>query len=128
MDINYLRDIAGKSMRDIAMSPGGQLVQGKFNNVIPAAQQEITDMNTGKYRPQIAFGGEMENVAPTPPMDGSIEQIIEKQGGWQPGMRQQFDTAMFNKDPVAVKALLPSVPPSYAARFADMISNILGGK
>ncbi|HEX9060859.1 MAG TPA: hypothetical protein VF941_11825 [Clostridia bacterium] len=50
--------------QQMAQSPMGQLVQGKFGNVIPALKEEFTQGTIGgkKYQPQMAIGGEMEEV------------------------------------------------------------------
>lgn len=62
---------------------------------------------------------------PTAPMQGSTEQIIESAGGWKPGMRQVFDTALLRGDKAEVIKLLPQVPAAYKATFAQKIIDIL---
>lgn len=48
--------------QQMAQSPIGQLVQGKFGNVVPALKQEFAQGTIAgqKYQPQMAIGGEME--------------------------------------------------------------------
>lgn len=58
--------------------------------------------------------------------EGSVEQIIEQAGGWKPGMRAEFDTALFNKDAKKVAELLPQVPEEYKSRFVKEIGDLLG--
>lgn len=55
---------------------------------------------------------------------GSIESILEKGTGWQPGMKAQFDTALHVGDAAKVKALLPQVPAEYIQRFSNEIQNL----
>lgn len=66
-EINYLKDIAGKSyariigdarVQQLKASPVGQLVQGK--NPLPALQEEVTQGTIGgkPYRPQFQWAGE----------------------------------------------------------------------
>lgn len=55
----------------------------------------------------------------------TIEQIIEQKGGWKPGMRATFDKALFEKNAMEVKRLLPEVPAEYKQRFANEIKNIM---
>ena len=59
------------------------------------------------------------------PQKDTIEQIIEKSGGWKPGTRVKFDTALINKDVKTIKALLPEVPKEYVKRFSKEISDVL---
>jgi hypothetical protein len=60
------------------------------------------------------------------PIKGSIEQITESAGGWQPGMRKVFDQAMMRGDVQTVKKLLPQIPTEYKQRFIKEIINLLG--
>lgn len=62
-----------------------------------------------------------------PNVGGSLESMAERAGGWQPGMRAQFDTALLTKDSNVLAKLLPMVPVEYKARFATEIANILKG-
>jgi len=52
-------------IQQMVKSPVSQLIQGKYNQIIPAAKQELADIQSGKYQPQISFGGEMEEVPST---------------------------------------------------------------
>ena len=61
-------------------------------------------------------------VAPNPT---SVEHIIENQGGWKPGLRQVFDTALIHKDKAAVEQLLPQVPIDYLVHLKQVIQTIL---
>ena len=54
------------------------------------------------------------------------EQIIEKEGGWEPGLREKFDKALMKKDKKTLKALLPRVPEEYKKRLASNIERVLG--
>lgn len=56
---------------------------------------------------------------------GSVEQATEQAGGWIEGLREVFDRALNNKNKMAVKALLPSVPEEYKTRFAKDIAKLL---
>lgn len=59
-------------------------------------------------------------------MKNSIEDIIEKAGGWKHGMRKKFDEALINKKSKLIKKLLPSVPEEYLARgFGERAYNLL---
>jgi predicted helicase len=53
------------------------------------------------------------------------EQVIEQTGGWQTGMREKFDMAMFQKDAQKIKELLPQVPTEYKQRFAADLKKML---
>jgi hypothetical protein len=64
------------------------------------------------------------NLSKVPKMTN--ESLLETVGGWGQGMRTKFDMALLMKDANTVKALLPQVPPDYAARFAPEIAKILG--
>ena len=55
-----------------------------------------------------------------------IESIIESQGGWKPGLREIFDTALLHKDKATLLKLLPEVPESYKTTFANEIMKIVG--
>lgn len=55
------------------------------------------------------------------------EQFIEQMGGWKPGLRTQFDSALQSKDVATVNKLLPNVPEEYKIRFADEINKVIGG-
>lgn len=57
---------------------------------------------------------------------GSIESLSEQAGGWQPGMKAQFDTALHNGDVSAVKEMLPNIPKDYAQKFEPDIKKVLG--
>lgn len=46
----------------------------------------------------------------------TVEQTIEKQGGWAPGMREKFDIAILTRDVPTIKKLLPHVPEEYLKR------------
>lgn len=70
-----------------------------------------------------SLGGDMSRVAP---MAGSVEQLAEKAGGFAPGSRVAFDTALMMKDASKLKQLLPSIPTEYKARFAKEIAAALG--
>lgn len=59
------------------------------------------------------------------PKELTIEQMIEKQYGMQPGSRKLFDDAISNKDPVALQDALTKVPKSYSDPFAKNISDIM---
>lgn len=63
----------------------------------------------------------------SPKKELTIEQMIEKQYGFQPGMRKQFDDALMHKDASALNKLLPQVPKEYSSRFTDQINQITGG-
>ncbi len=77
------------------------------------------ELQAGKIDFNAPIGGE-----PKPPV-GNIEQIQEGIEGWKPGMRVQFDTALFNKNPQEVARLLPEVPPAYKASFQPEIDAVL---
>lgn len=62
----------------------------------------------------------------TPPKAGSIEALGEQVGGWKPGMKKAFDTALLHGDVNAVKQMIPDVPPDYLMKFALNIDHILG--
>lgn len=55
------------------------------------------------------------------------EALIEGAGGWKPGLRQEFDQALFNKDAAKVKQLLPDVPADYRAKFSKEINEVTTG-
>lgn len=59
------------------------------------------------------------------PMEGSIEAMSEAAGGWQPGLKKIFDTALAHKDVAKITELLPQIPAEYANRFAQDIAKIL---
>lgn len=59
------------------------------------------------------------------PMEGSNEAIIEKMGGWNPGDKVIFDTALMHGDAKTVRAMLPVVPKEYQVRFVKNISKLL---
>lgn len=59
------------------------------------------------------------------PKEGSTEALIEQAGGWKPGTRKIFDTALLNADKEAVLRLLPMVPNDYKITFAQKIFDIL---
>jgi hypothetical protein len=60
------------------------------------------------------------------PAKGTIEQITEQKGGWNPGDRVRFDTAMLEKDAQTVKQMLPVVPKEYQQRFSKEIASLVG--
>lgn len=62
------------------------------------------------------------------PQQGSIEQLAEEKAGFKPGIRKQFDTALFNKNAEEVKRLLPEVPEEYKKRFESDINNLIEKK
>lgn len=64
-----------------------------------------------------------EGIYKNPAKIGS-ETLIEQSGGWKPGLREQFDMALFNKDSKAVKAMLPDVPAEYRAKFSQEIQKL----
>lgn len=55
------------------------------------------------------------------------DKIIAGQG-WQPGVKQSFDTALSTGDANTVRKLLPTVPQYYQQQFAEQINNALQGK
>lgn len=55
------------------------------------------------------------------PGKGTVEQLTEQAEGFKPGMRKQFDEAMFNKDYATVNKLLPEIPEGYKSKFASEI-------
>lgn len=54
----------------------------------------------------------------------SIEDALEGQSGWKPGMKQQFDMALFSKDKKAVKEMLKDVPEEYISRFRKELADL----
>ncbi len=56
---------------------------------------------------------------------GSVESMLEKGTGWQPGMKAQFDSALHTGNAEAVKSMLPQVPPEYAQRFSNEINKLV---
>jgi hypothetical protein len=72
-----------------------------------------------------AGGAEVANTAAK--ASPTIEQIIEKTNGWQPGLRKVFDTALMHNDAATIKNLLPQIPPDYVSRFAPIIQSVLKG-
>jgi hypothetical protein len=60
------------------------------------------------------------------PGKGTIEQIAEQKGGWNPSDRVKFDTAMLEKDAQTVKKMLPVVPKEYQQRFSKEIESLVG--
>ena len=56
----------------------------------------------------------------------TIEQGIEKAGGWRPGDKAKFDTALYEKNASVVKSMLPTIPEEYKTRFATEIKNLVG--
>lgn len=83
------------------------------------------DFLSGKGVDLDAFRQANGQKSPTAPPKGSIESIIERKGGWVPGMRKQFDEALMSKDSALVKKLLPDVPKDYATRFSTEINSVL---
>lgn len=71
-----------------------------------------------------SLGGDMSRVAPAV---GTVEQLAEQAGGFTPGSRAAFDTALLTKDVPMLKQLLPNIPAEYKARFATEIAKVLGG-
>jgi hypothetical protein len=55
-------------------------------------------------------------------------EINDKAGGWQTGLKEQFDYAMLKKDAPTIEKLLPQVPHEYKERFADEIEKIIPGR
>lgn len=107
-----------ESMYENPVSTAMAVIAPMANPAVSAAKVNLVN----SFQPGMADLGAA--VGPTNP---SIEQIIEQKGGWQPGMRQAFDTALMNKDANTIRSLLPQVPPEYAQRFSAEISNALGG-
>jgi len=121
-------------VQQIENSPVGQLVQGHFGNIIPAAKQEFADLRSGKYQPQINFGGEMEEVpglgfspeTGLPKIGGqSIESMNDAANGWQTGQKGQFDQALANGDSETVRKMLPDVPDYYKTKMDDRIQSVM---
>ena len=63
-------------------------------------------------------------VASKLPKAGSVEQIAEQAMGFKPGMRKQFDMALFEKNFKKVNELLPQIPEAYKTRFVAEIQAI----
>ena len=61
------------------------------------------------------------------PKQGSIEQMAESAGGWQPGDKALFDKAILHGDAATIKEMLPRVPKEYQQSFANKIQGILQG-
>lgn len=57
------------------------------------------------------------------PVQGTVEQIIESQGGWKPGTKVEFDTALAHKDAATIQKMLPDVPKEYQTRFSKEITS-----
>lgn len=57
--------------------------------------------------------------------DETIEQIIERKGGWKPGMRTKFDKALMENDKEGVKSMLGKIPAEYEKRFENRIKEII---
>lgn len=85
------------------------------------------DKQAGFIKNPLAQGVDPSKT-PVAPRAGSIEQAIEQAGGWKPGMRQVFDTALLREDAAALRQLLPDAPPDYVATFANKITKILSKK
>ena len=64
--------------------------------------------------------------APAIPMEGSIEQLIEKNGGFKAGTRAIFDTALQTKDKAGLLKILPEIPEAYKTQFSKEIVKIIG--
>ena len=55
----------------------------------------------------------------------TIEQISEKAGGWNPGDKVKFDTALHTGDAKTVRKMLPQVPKKYLIDFMSKIKDIV---
>lgn len=47
----------------------------------------------------------------------TVESYAERKGGWKPGEKAVFDSALNSKDAATVKKMLPNVPQEYQSRF-----------
>lgn len=153
-DINkYLNDYLFKQLPNSAAAALNPL-QFEPGKILPRLQQTLEYL--AKNPQNVSFTGDMTTVNPggfsgalnpkfaqsvtpgapvstqpssysNPNNQSTIEQMGENAGGWQtPGLKAQFDMAMFTKDASTLTKLLPHVPADYAAKFASNISNILG--
>src|SRR3990167_2276956 len=117
----FAKTLAGKPEGAITAQTGkGQSLLGMPKGYISEVSPRSV-VGSGKTIPIPPKGRVLENIG----KDLTIEQIIEKTGGWEPGMRVKFDTALLKKNTEEIKRLLPKVPQEYLTRFKDQISKIL---
>lgn len=65
-----------------------------------------------------------EAQAPTP-FGQTVESQIEQAGGWSPGSKVKFDTALMHGDVETVVKMLPEIPRNYVVRFQNEIRALL---
>lgn len=113
----FAKAISNKPQGAITAEFGkGQALLELPKNYIPGVSPR-SSLGSGKTIQVAPKGRQLENI--------SIEQIIEKRGGWEHGMRAKFDKALLEKNAAEVKRLLPRVPQEYLKRFSERISKLL---
>ena len=90
---------------------------------VRAASEGILDVaSLGQVFQSAGIGTQnVRDLLKSKPPAGTVEQVIESQGGWKPGTKVQFDTALGKKDAATIQKLLPDVPKEYQTRFANEI-------
>ncbi len=96
-------------------------VQSDKASMAPSAKQTANSVTKNSNDESIA-----PNTQKSIPPEGSVEQLIESNGGWQPGDRALFDRALLHKDAKTVQEMLPRVPKAYQESFSQDIQRILG--
>lgn len=96
-----------------------RLVLGKVDT-----EENLKELPTAKL--QQLYLDQISQKVSILPQQGSTEQIQESAGGWAPGSREKFDTALLRKNADQVKELLPTVPPEYQIRFQKEIQELTG--
>lgn len=128
---NMLSNLPGEA-RDMFLQ-GLQEENPEAFKLVAQAMKDLTEQQSSMLALPEAAGSSSQINLPEPGVlkgqqnikPGNIESIIEQSGGWKPGMRVKFDTALYKEDAKTIKALLPEVPKEYAERFADDIKRIL---
>lgn len=83
---------APQQYNEMASSPVGEVLQGNFNQVVPAVQRENQQLASGQYKPQIAVGGEMSETpnAGFDPMTGLPKAPVAKGAPLPPVQNSSF--------------------------------------
>lgn len=87
----------------------------------------LGNISGGILTAQAAASLAQKGVNALKPKELTTEQLSEQAGGWKPGTKVKFDTALAQKDAAGVQSMLKDVPAEYQTRFSKEISNILGG-
>ncbi len=103
-------------------APQSALGNNQRTNVTPAQTENTNPIN--QSMPESIASPKGKSI----PRKGTIEQLAEEHGGWQPGDKTAFDHALLTKDAKTIQEMLPRVPEAYKKSFADDIKKVLSEK